>query len=85
MKDLAALLPVLGIILAIIFLTIAEIFSSKFSKRVDSPKIIWYRVSANIVGVIVIFIIILLVLVRFAAGFIVAFGAGFDEGEKCFA
>lgn len=84
MKDLAALLPIFGMIVAIIFLTVAEIFALKFSKRVESPKFIWFPISANIVGLIVIFIITALAIALFAAGFIVAFGAGFDEGKKYF-
>jgi len=84
MNNLAAFLPILGIILAIIFLTVAEILTLKFSKRVDSPKFILFPISANIIGFIVIIIIGVLAIALFAAGFIVAFGAGFDEGEKYF-
>lgn len=84
MKDLAGFLPIFGIFFATIFLTIAEIFILKYSKRVDSPKFIWFPISANVVGLIVMIIILIVAVILFAVGFITAFGAGFNEGEKYF-
>ena len=84
MKDLSGFLPIFGILIATIFLTLVEIFSLKISKRVDSPKFVWFPISANVIGFIVIIVAVFFAIVFFAIGFITAFGAGFDAGEKYF-
>ncbi|MCB1023841.1 MAG: hypothetical protein KDB79_05615 [Acidobacteria bacterium] len=84
MEDLTHFLPMIGIILAFLITTAAEIFALKFSKRVDSPKFIWFPVAANIAGTLIVFVIGLLAVGLFAVGFIVAFGEGYNEGEKYF-
>ncbi len=84
MKEIASFLPIFGIVFAVAILTVTEIFGLKLSKKVDSPKFVWFPISANILGLVIIITIVLIAIVLFAIGFIVAFGAGFNEGEKYF-
>ncbi|MEZ5346358.1 MAG: hypothetical protein R2681_12480 [Pyrinomonadaceae bacterium] len=84
MKDFAVLLPALGIILAFVLSAAAEILVLKLSKKVDAPKYIWFPLAANTAGAVIVFVIGLLAVALFAVGFIVAFGEGYNEGEKYF-
>ena len=74
MKDIGSFLPILGIILVTIFLTISVVLILKFSKRVDSPKYIWYPILVNTIGMIVVFALTFVAVILFGLGFAMMFG-----------